>query len=87
MRRKFYWSNFSWQVTLDQLVGYAHRWHLVEQYDKDAEKLGWDQYQGRRWVGFHRHATAVMLASSFLVWREFSPGDSLTITRLDSQPG
>jgi SRSO17 transposase len=33
-------------------------------------KLGWDQYQGRLWSGFHRHAVTVMLAYSFLVWLE-----------------
>jgi SRSO17 transposase len=30
-----------------------------------------DQYQGRLWRGFHRHAVSVMLAYSFLVWQEF----------------
>ena len=33
--------------------------------------LGWDQYQGRLWSGFHRHAVSVMLAYSFLVWQEW----------------
>ena len=71
-RRKFYWSNFGPQVPLERLVGYAHRRHWVEQYYEEAKTLlGWDQYQGRRWVGFHRHAVAVMLAYSFLVWQEF----------------
>ncbi|MEW6296911.1 MAG: hypothetical protein AB1671_04120 [Thermodesulfobacteriota bacterium] len=31
--------------------------------------LGWEQYQGRLWEGFHRHAVTVMLADSVLVWR------------------
>ena len=39
------------------LVEYAHRRHWVEQYHEEAKtELGWDQYQGRRWDGFHRHA-------------------------------
>ena len=33
-------------------------------------ELGGDQYQGRLWPGFHRHAVTVMLAYSFLVWLE-----------------
>ena len=33
--------------------------------------LGWDQYQGRLWSGFHRHAVSVMLAYSFPVWQEW----------------
>ncbi|MBV8357352.1 MAG: hypothetical protein JO189_05380, partial [Deltaproteobacteria bacterium] len=40
-------------------------------YHEEAKtKLGWDQYQGRRWDGFHRHAVTVMLSYSFLVWLE-----------------
>jgi hypothetical protein len=71
-RRKFFWSNHGPQVPLGRLVGYAHRRHWVEQYYEEAKGLlGWDQYQGRRWVGFHRHAVTVMLAYSFLVWQEF----------------
>jgi SRSO17 transposase len=43
----------------------------VEQYHEEAKtELGWDQYQGRRWDGFHRHAVLLMLSYSFLVWVE-----------------
>ena len=71
-RRKFYWSNLGPQAPLDTLVGYAHRRHWVEQFYEEAKTLlGWDQYQGRLWTGFHRHAVTVMLAYSFLVWQEF----------------
>ena len=53
------------------LVEYAHRRHWVEQSHEEAKtELGWDQYQGRRWDGFHRHAITVMLSYSFLVWLE-----------------
>jgi SRSO17 transposase len=71
-RRKFYWSNLGPQAPLDAMVGYAHRRHRVEQYHEEAKTLpGWDQYQGRRWAGFHRHAVTVMLAYSFLAWQEW----------------
>jgi hypothetical protein len=54
------------------MVGYAHRRHWVEQYHEEAKGLlGWDQYQGRLWSGFHRNAVCVMLAYSFLVWQEY----------------
>jgi hypothetical protein len=54
------------------LVEYAHRRHPVERFHQDAkELLGWDQYQGRLWHGFHRHAALVMLSYSFLVWQEW----------------
>ncbi len=57
---------------LERMVEYAHRRHWVEQYHEEAKGLlGWDQYQGRLWTGFHRHAVRVMLAYSFLVWQEW----------------
>ena len=71
-KRRYYWSNFGPRTPLEKLAEYAHRRHWVEQYHEEAKGLlGWDQYQGRRWVGFHRHAVSVMLAYSFLVWQEW----------------
>jgi SRSO17 transposase len=47
----------------ERLVEYAHRRHWVERFHQEAKGLlGWDQYQGRRWQGFQRHAVSVMLA-------------------------
>lgn len=71
-KRRYYWSNFGKRTPLEMMVEYAHRRHWVEQYHEEAKGLlGWDQYQGRLWLGFHRHAVCVMLAYSFLVWQEF----------------
>jgi SRSO17 transposase len=68
---KYFWSDFPADTPLAVLVEYAHRRHWVEQYHEEAKtELGWDQYQGRRWDGFHRHALTVMLSYSFLVWLE-----------------
>lgn len=68
---KFYWSNLPASATLEDLVDYAHRRHAIEQFHEEAKgELGWDQYQGRLWPGFHRHAVTVMLALSFLIWQE-----------------
>ena len=69
--RKYYWSNLPTAATLEELAGYAHRRYAVEQFHEEAKgEVGWDQYQGRLWPGFHRHAITVMLAYSFLVWLE-----------------
>jgi SRSO17 transposase len=69
---KYFWSDFPAHTPLAVLVEYAHRRHWVEQYHEEAKtELGWDQYQGRRWDGFHRHALTVMLSYSFLVWLEW----------------
>jgi hypothetical protein len=69
---RYYWSNFRADMPLEAVVEYAHRQHWVEHYHEEAKGLlGWVQYQGRRWLGFHRHAVTVMLAYSFLVWQEW----------------
>jgi SRSO17 transposase len=68
---KYFWSDFPPTTPLEILVEYAHRRHWVEQYHEEAKtELGWDQYQGRRWDGFHRHAVLVMVSYGFLVWVE-----------------
>jgi SRSO17 transposase len=70
-KRRYYWSNFGPHTPLERMVEYAHRRYWVEQYHAEAKGLlGWDQYQGRLWSGFHRQAVTVMLAYSFLVWQE-----------------
>jgi SRSO17 transposase len=69
--RKFYWSNLPASASLEILVDYAHRRHAIEKFHEEAqEEVGWDQYQGRLWPGFHRHAVTVMLAMSFLTCLE-----------------
>ncbi len=69
--QKCCWSNLPPDTSLEELAGYAHRRHAIEQFHEEAKgELGWDQYQGRLWPGFHWHAVTVMLAYSFLVWLE-----------------
>jgi SRSO17 transposase len=66
--RKYFWSNLPPHMPLEELADLAHRRHAIEQFHEEANgELGWDQYQGRLWPGFHRHAVTVMLAYSFLV--------------------
>jgi SRSO17 transposase len=69
--RKYFWSNLPPHTPLAELADLAHRRHAIEQFHEEAKgELGWDQYQGRLWPGFHRHAVTVMLAYSVLVWLE-----------------
>ena len=71
-KRRYSWSNFGPAVAAERMVEYAHRRHWIERYHEEAKGLlGWDQYQGRLWTGFHRNSVLVMLAYSFLVWQEF----------------
>jgi SRSO17 transposase len=69
---KYFWSNLPAHMPLEVMVEYTHLRHWIEQYHEEAKgELGWDQYQGWRWDGFHRHAVTVMLSYSFLVWLEW----------------
>jgi SRSO17 transposase len=70
---KYHWSNFPQTAPLAKLVEYAHRRYGVEQFHEEAKGLlGWDQYQGRLWPGFHRNSVLVLLAYSFLVQQEWA---------------
>jgi SRSO17 transposase len=90
---KYFWSDFPAYTPPAVMVEYAHRRHWVEQYHGEAKtELGWDQYQGRRWDGFHRHALTVMLSYSFLVWlegreREFRQGRGRPRAAFSPAPG
>jgi SRSO17 transposase len=65
---KYYFSNAGPQASLKSLVCIAHHRHHIEQFYQEAKgEVGWDQYEGRLWHGFHRHALLVFLAYSFLV--------------------
>jgi SRSO17 transposase len=65
---KYYFSNAGPQASLKSRVRIAHHRHPIEQFYQEAQgEVGWDQYEGRLWHGFHRHALLVFLAYSFLV--------------------
>jgi SRSO17 transposase len=77
---KYHWSNFSAEATLEEMVEYAHRRFGVEQFHEESKGLlGWDQYQGRLWTGFHRNCVLVMLAYSFLVKQEWQQRQEVTL--------
>ncbi|MQA91586.1 MAG: hypothetical protein GEU90_15415 [Gemmatimonas sp.] len=65
---------FAWgldDLELEDLIELAHvRW-VVERFYQDAKgELGLDQYEGRLWLGFHRHVALVMLAHCYLTLRQ-----------------
>jgi len=77
---KYHWSNFSAAAALEEMVEYAHRRFGVEQFHEESKGLlGWDQYQGRLWTGFHRNSVLVMLAYSFLVKQEWEQRQEVTL--------
>lgn len=50
------------------------RWKIEEDNKTAKDQLGMDQYQVRKWVGWHRHVTICMLAQAFLAVTRASQG-------------
>src|SRR4051812_17330272 len=84
---KYHWSNFGAGAALGEMVEYAHRRYGVEQFHEESKGLlGWDQYQGRLWTGFHRNSVLVMLAYSFLVVQEWQQRQQVTLRGRPRRP-
>ncbi len=70
-------SSLKKSTSLKKLVFTAKlRWRIERDYQDMKQHLGFDQYEGRQWGGFHRHLAMVALVHAFLaLYREdFSPG-------------
>lgn len=54
--------------SLEDLVKFAHsRWVIEQTYKQMKQELGLDQFEGRKWLGWHHNAAMVMLAFSYLM--------------------
>ena len=42
------------------------RWRIEHDYRELKTGLGLDHFEGRSWVGWHRHATLAVLAQAFI---------------------
>jgi SRSO17 transposase len=64
-----YWlSTLAEEAPLEDLVVQAKwRWHIEQDYQHLKDELGLDHFEGRSWVGWHRHVTMTMIAHAFLV--------------------
>lgn len=66
------------ETTLEELVRVAGtRWAIEESFEAAKGQVGLDQYEVRRWVGWYRHITLVLLAHAFLAvtrYRAATPG-------------
>lgn len=75
--RKWYYANLPAETSLHRLVTIAHSRWLIEQFYEDGKgECGLDDYQGRRWDGFHRHLALVMLTDSFLMIQRHTASDA-----------
>ena len=64
---KYFLCDLPATYTLRRLVRLAKcRWKIEQDYQQLKEELGLDHYEGRSWIGWHHHATLVMLAHAFL---------------------
>jgi SRSO17 transposase len=69
--RKSCGSNRPAAAAGEEVAGAAPRRYAGEPCHEEATgELGWDQDQGRLWIGVHRHAVTGTLADSVLAWLE-----------------
>ena len=54
-------------MSLDDIVELAQGRWIIERFYQDTKgEVGLDDYEGRRWSGFHRHVPLCMLAHCYL---------------------
>ena len=65
--RKHYLSNLPVDATLKALAASVKaRWICEQAHQQMKEELGLDHFEGRSWIGLHRHALMTMIACAFL---------------------
>lgn len=65
--RKYYLSNLPATTPLKQLAGAIKaRWVCEQAHQQLKEELGLDHFEGRSWIGLHRHCLMSMIAFAFL---------------------
>ena len=64
---RFYLSNLPPTTTLRALARLAHqRWPIEQQYSELKTELGLDHFEGRSYLGWHRHIALGAVAHAFL---------------------
>ena len=65
--QKYYVSNLPADVNLRTLAAAIKaRWVCEQAHQQTKEELGLDHFEGRSWIGLHRHALMTMVAYAFL---------------------
>ena len=71
--RKHYVSNLPADTPVKVLIGAIKaRWVCEQAHQQLKEELGLDHFEGRSWVGLHRHALMTMMAYAFLQARRLA---------------
>jgi SRSO17 transposase len=70
-----YWlSNLPADTPLRELVGLAKiRWRIEHDYRELKDGLGLDHFEGRSYLGWHRHVTLTALAQAFCTSLRYDP--------------
>jgi SRSO17 transposase len=65
---KYWLSTLADDIAFDLLVDIAKlRWRIERDYQDLKQEVGLGQFEGRRWRGFHHHATLCIAAYGFLI--------------------
>ena len=65
--RKYYVSNLPIDMPIKRLAGTIKaRWICEQAHQQLKEELGLDHFEGRSWIGLHRHTLMTMMAYAFL---------------------
>ena len=65
--QKYYVSNLPADTPIKTLVAAVKaRWVCEQAHQQLKEELGLDHFEGRSWIGLHRHALMTMIADAFL---------------------
>lgn len=71
--RKYYLSNLAADASLKALAAAVKaRWACEQAHQQLKEELGLDHFEGRSWIGLHRHALMAMIAYAFLQSRRLT---------------
>jgi len=71
--QKYYVSNLPVEATIRMLaVAIKARWVCEQAHQQLKEELGLDHFEGRSWIGLHRHALMTMIAYAFLQSRRIT---------------
>ena len=71
--RKYYLANLPADTPIKKLAGAIKaRWICEQAHQQLKEELGLDHFEGRSWIGLHRHALMTMIAYAFLQSRRLA---------------
>ena len=86
---KYWLSTLPATIGLRAMVNLAKlRWRIERDYQDLKQELGFSQYEGRGWCGFHHHATLCIAAYGFLIAERgaFPPSEGSRPPSLETSP-